>query len=608
MSDRPTDASTDWRRQRRGRRPRPREQAPEADGEAAGIEPEEEPAGSRTLFSFLEPGLNVIASFGAPVVIAGIFALVMGIALAAFVSSLRLYGFIIIGVGVVLLGTIALIYLSSVLAAFIGRTGRYGVNSLIMLAAFIGIVVVLNFITFSNNSRIDTTANQQFSLSTSTNNLLRDLEEPVRALAFFREDIPYLNEDQLIRRVKVEDTLSEFSNRSTNFTYEFVDPDISPEIARNLGVSDYEQIAIQGQESQIADIVHRSDQFYSELEQDLYTSILVATGQEQRTVYFLAGHGEKSLNGSSGDGYTSIKEGLERDNYRPETLRWNAADEDVSVPDDAALLVIAGPSGELPEAHVKALDDYLLGRNADGTNRREGGRIIFMAEPDTPQSFREFLFVWGIHVDEGYILDQDRFVPGNPQTVRVGAYNPQAPPEIVFPRGTSLNVTFMPGTTSVRAVDDGSGTRLPIPLAITSPNSYLIDDVERTEPITDAGEESDPAGVFTPALYVQAVGPLNSAPPTSQPPDYQVAGLVVFGDSDFIANSFVNRGSGAALFLNTANYLMGDFSLVSIRDRQVVFREFNLDKNQFNFVRFSSWFFLPGLMGLLAGLVWWVRR
>ena len=606
MSDRPTDASSDWRHQRR-RRPS-REDAPDMEGESAGIDGEEEPERSRTLFSFLEPGLNVIATFGAPVVIAGIFALVVGTALAAFVSSLRLYGFIIIGVGVVMLGTIALIYLSSVLAAFISRTGRYGVNSLIMLAAFIGIVVVLNFITFSNTTRIDTTASQQFSLSTSTNYLLGDLQEPVRARAFFREDIPYLSEDQLIRRVKVEDTLSELSNRSTKFTYEFVDPDISPEIARNMGVSILESIAIEGQESKIIDIIEPTDQFYGKLEQGLYTSILVATGHERRKVYFLAGHGEKSLNGSGGDGYASIKEGLEGDNYQPETLRWNAADEEVSVPDDAALLVIAGPSGELPEAHVKALDEYLLGKNPDGTNRRAGGRIIFLAEPDTPQSFREFLVIWGVQVDQGYILDQERSVPGNPQTVRLGAYNPQAPPQIVFPRGTSLNVTFMPGATSLRAIDDGSGTRLPIPLAITSPNSYLIDDVERTEPVTDAGEESDPNGVFTPALYMQAVGPLNSPTPTTQPADYEISGLVVFGDSDFISNSFVSRGSGAALFLNTANYLVGDFPLGNIRDRQFVFREFNLDKNQFNFVRFSSWFFLPILMGLMAGLVWWVRR
>ena len=84
--------------------------------------------------------------------------------------------------------------------------------------------------------------------------------------------------------------------------------------------------------------------------------------------------------------------------------------------------------------------------------------------------------------------------------------------------------------------------------------------------------------------------------------------MVVFGDSDFIANGNVRRGSSAALFLNSANYLMGDYSLVSIRDREFVYREWNLDENEFNFVRFSTWLLLPGLMGLMAVVVWWVRR
>ena len=606
MTNRPDDTSADWRRRQRGRGGRGGE--PPAVEAGEGLEPEEEPGGSRTLFSFLEPGLNVIGSFGAPVVIAGIFALILGVALAAFVSSLRLYGFIIIGVGVVFLVTIGLIYLSSVFAAFISRTGRYGVNSLVMLAAFIGILVVVNFVTFSNNSRIDTTATQQFSLSTGTKNLLNELPEPVRALAFFREDLPFLSQDQIVRRVKVEDTLSEFSNRSNQFTYQFVDPDIDPEIARNFGVTTLESIVVEGVDSQGVDLIEPTDQFYTRLEQALYTGILVATGQEQRTVYFLAGHGERNIISGQGDGYESIRQGLEQDNYQVQPLRWNAGAEDVSIPDDAALLVIAGPSGELPEAHLKALDDYLSGVNADGTARREGGRMIFLGEPNTPASWRDFLIIWGVVINPGYILDQDRSVPGTPQTLRLGSYNPEAPQEIVFPRGVGLDVSFLPGAAALVPINDQTGNRLAMGLAVTSGNSYLIDDVERTEPITDAGDTSDPQGFFFPALFVQAVGPVGSPPMSAAPATNQIAEMVVFGDADFIGNANVSRGSGAAMFLNSANYLMGDYDLTSIRDRQFVFREFNLDQNQFNFVRFSSWFFLPGLMALLAAMVWWVRR
>jgi len=47
---------------------------------------------------------------------------------------------------------------------------------------------------------------------------------------------------------------------------------------------------------------------------------------------------------------------------------------------------------------------------------------------------------------------------------------------------------------------------------------------------------------------------------------------------------------------------------VSIRPKVTSFREFNLDKNELKFVNWASWLFLPGLMGMMAALVWWVRR
>ena len=610
MSQRPDDQSSDWRRRRRGSSPpaggpdAPEEAPADSEGESPAETTGEtaETITTRTLFSFLEPSLNTVGSFGAPVVIAGVVALVIGIGLIAFVVSMRLYGIILIGLGVVLIGTIGLIFLSAVFAAFISRTGRYGVNTLVMLAAFIGIVVVINFISFSNHTRIDTTATNQFSLHSSTKNLLDDLAEPVRAIAFYREDISAQDPaqfQQLVRRAKVEDTLGELRNRTSKFSYEFKDPEVDPDSARKYGVTQYESIVVIGTESGITDTIHRTDQVYSQLEQDLYTGILVATGQEQRAVYFLAGHGERGI--GAGGSYGSLRQGLESDNYQVQTLQWNLADDEINVPDDAALLVIAGPTTELPEAHAQALDLYLQGLKADGANRREGGRMIFLAEPDLPESFRMFLTGWGVIVDEGYILDLDGSQPGSPHTLRVERYNPVAPQEIVIPRGSPLGVSLMPGVASLLPIPDDA--RLSLPLAGTSANSFLVDDIESTQPLPE-----DPRGPFVPALYLQAAGLLGSPPPTSAPSESQISGIIVFGDADFVSDTFFNRGSGSALFLNSANFLLGDFSLVSIRDRQSEFIEWNLDQNELKFVRLSSWFFVPGLMGLMAALVWWVRR
>ena len=116
------------------------------------------------------------------------------------------------------------------IAAFLSRTGRYGINTLILLAAFIGIVIVINVVSFENKQRSDVTATNQFSLSERTKDLLGDLEDDIRATAFYKalEDTPDAN--VAARRSRVVDTLDEFGARSGKFTYRVVDPDLEPGI------------------------------------------------------------------------------------------------------------------------------------------------------------------------------------------------------------------------------------------------------------------------------------------------------------------------------------------------------------------------------------------
>ena len=589
------DGPRDWRR-RRGRD----RQADAGDG-GSGDQPEALDEQSRTLFSFIEPAFDLIAVFYAPILIAGVIGLIVGAVLLAFIGSLKLYGGIVIGIGAVLILLVALSYFSQVLAAFFSRTGRYGVNTVIMTAAFFGLVALVNYVAFENHVRSDTTATNQFSLAQRTRDLLDGLDRPINVIAYYPDQIPSI--EMLTRQGKVETTLGEFARRSGNFTYRFIDPQKEADLARGQGVTAYETLAVSAVGTDIIDLVQPTDGVYSRLEQDLYTALLVATEAERKKVYFLSGHGERDVTRQAEDGYLKIREGLEVDNYEVETLPWAPVDEDVEVPDDAALLVIAGPTGELPIAHLDALNHYMAGRNSDGTPRREAARIIFLAEPDTHDTFRAFLAFWGVIVTDSYIRDVEGSQPNAPRTLRVGIYNPDAPPEIVAPRGQPLNVAFMPGAAAVEPILEETNTRLPRPIAATTPSARLIDDIERVDPVDD-----DPQRVYFPAMYLDIIAPVGGAAPTTRPPDNEIASMVVFGDSDFVSNRNVDRGSSAALFLNSANYLMGDFSLVSIRDREFVYREWNLDENEFNFVRFSTWLLLPGLMGIMAVMVWWVRR
>ena len=554
------DTPGDWRRRRprsnRGAGSEETAATPEAPGE------EQETELSRTIFSFLEPGIDAIGSFGAAIVIAGVLALISGISVVAFVGSLRPYGIANIIIGVTLIGMLAVISLSSVAAAFFSRTGKYGVNTVIMLVAFTGIVVVVNFISFENHSRIDVTSTNQFSLANRTKQLLKDLPEPVIATAFYKDNLHGQNlsgdDDSALeknsRKGKVQETLEEFAARSSKFTFRMVDPDLKPVIASNyFGTLETkfveESVVVENKNTNEFDVVQPTDTAYSEFEQDLVTSILVATGRDKKAVYFLAGHGERGITNTQGDGYSALKRGLEFENYDVRILEWDISDENVRLPaeaglrscatgeeplPEAALLVVARPSGELPPAHAEALNLYLNGQKRaapectaasqpeadqwmedhDGPskwdtvqisgdrvqvwlkgedpnrpiNRRESGRMIFLAEPGTRDSFRIFLLQWGVEVESRHIRDLERSVPGEPFTLGVSSFNNSDHPaakRIIQPMGQLLETVFMPGATALGLpVDD---PRVSVPLIATSRNSFLTEDINRTEPITGEG-------------------------------------------------------------------------------------------------------------------------
>ena len=625
----------DWRRRRRRGAAGPETTAdapepepldsPDADHEGA----EEEL--SRPLVSFLDPAINAIGFLGAPLLVAGIIGLVTGIVVTTFISSMRLYGIIDIIIGAVLIGLVGAVFISSVIAAFLSRTGRYGLNTVILLAAFTAIVVVLNLVSFENSERMDVTATNQFSLSERTRVLLEDLQSDIRVTAFYKslEDTP--GAEVAARRNRVVDTLDEFASRSGRFSYRVVDPDLEPGVvaayfgARPVGFVG-ETLVVQNLDTGVFDSLQPTDASFSQLEQDLVTGLYVVTGQEQKTVYFLAGHGERNIDSASGEGYGFLKQALEQENYQVRALVWPSFSTDVQVPDDAALVVVAGPVSDLPEPHAIALDLYLLGRDLSGERRRESGRMIFLAEPDTPQTWREFMVQWGVLLSEGYIRDLDASVPELPQTLALNvdfntlvSFNVQvlgsnesvfsnafeAALEIIAPEGQQLQNVFMPDATALAPVDDGG--RLPLAMGFTSANSYLIEDPDRTEPVI-GGETPDRRGPFIPAMLMRSASKVGMQVPVDGLADSDVSLILTYGDADFVANSSVGRGGGLDMFVNSTNYLVGDYSLVSIRPKAYAFRELNLDRNEFNFFRFASWLFLPGIMALTAGLVWWLRR
>jgi len=519
--------------------------------------------------------------------VVGVVAVVAGGIMFVSVEELENFSLSILILGAVLLFLGLVLSPRGVAIFLVGRQARFGTNVLIMSIAFFVIAVLVNFLLFRNPNRFDVTITRFFSLAPQTVSVLQDLEVPIRANAF------YIESDEA--RVEAEDILNEFERNSNNFEYRFEDPELNRTVALRYGITDYPTIVIENLESGAIQTVFPPN------EQQLLTGILIVTGVERKKLYILTGHKERSTTRDTttgeieSEGFDLALEGLLRDNYAVQALNLLQVRE---VPNDAAGVVVAGPSQNLDDAEREALDRYLS----------RGGRMAFLLDPTNPASIADMLTEWGFKVANQSIADAGSAVAGQMLTPLVQRANGQYAPTSLsgVPITSQIDVTFFPGVTAVEA------TMLPedippqlkfLPLAITTNASWL--EAQPDNPRPDPG--ADRPGPFSIAAVVEACAKIN-APPTQCIGGQPLTKIVVFGDSDFVKNQFFTSRDNADLFLNSINYLTDDYQLISIRPKVFPTREMTLTSNQRDFIQWSSWFLPPALMVLLGGLVWWRRR
>ena len=93
-------------------------------------------------------------------------------------------------------------------------------------------------------------------------------------------------------------------------------------------------------------------------------------------VYFLTGHGEYSIEGSGDQTFSQLKSALEAKNYTVKSLSLLATQQ---IPQDASVIVLAGPKKPLSEIEVGLLDAFL----------KNGGSAVIMEEPVIATQFGE---------------------------------------------------------------------------------------------------------------------------------------------------------------------------------------------------------------------------
>src|SRR5690349_11155548 len=295
--------------------------------------------------------------------------------------------YLLVSAGLIVLGlaVYAIMEPDRVRRFFTGRQARYGSNALVMSLAFLGILIVGNVLAYQNPVPIaDLTEDQSNTLSPELKSALKTLPQKVTATGFFSSNSPTDTADKLLNNIK--------ANSNGKFDYNFINPDRDPQAAKDAGITGDGKILLQmGDQKEIV---------AGASESEILKGMLRLLNPGNNVVYFLTGHGERDIEQASEASMTRAKATLESKNYTVKTLNLLAENE---IPEDASLIVIAGPLQPVSEEEVNLLKEYLAG----------GGSLIVMEDPtaltefgDTADPLADMLAQdWGITLNNDIVID-----------------------------------------------------------------------------------------------------------------------------------------------------------------------------------------------------------
>lgn len=449
------------------------------------------------------------------------------------------------------------------------RDVRYGSNTVAMSLAFIGIIALINVLANRYSNRFDLTTNHMYTLAPLSVQIVHDLKQPVKIMAFYRNGNA--------GRESFEPLLKEYERESNLISYEFIDPVSQPGLARQYNVQfDGTTVLVSGTKQQS---ITGSD------EGAVTSALLKLERTNSPVVYYLTGHGEVDFTSTAQDGGSMAKAALEADNYSVKPLNLVATGK---VPSDAAALIVAGPTQSLLPQEVTEIEKYLDG----------GGKGLFLVDKRQATILGPLAQHYGVDLGNGIVVDPGLSVANDPLTPLIGRYQfspiTKDLPTLIFPSATSV--------TPQKTLPTGLQVQ---PLAQTTEQSWL-----ETDPrVAQFDQGTDPKGPLDVAVSVEktSTGTNTENSPSS-------LRVVFIGDVVFAMNGMAQIGGGdlplgnKSLLTNSINWLTSNEDLIQIQAKPPADQSLILSSTQVNILLLGSAVFLPLVVLAVGALVWWNRR
>jgi ABC-type uncharacterized transport system involved in gliding motility auxiliary subunit len=443
------------------------------------------------------------------------------------------------------------------------RQTRYSIYLVTYLIVILAVIGAVNWLAKTYNKSVDTTTNKRYTLSDQTEKVVKNLKKPINVYYFDKSD----------SYDRARDTFDRYSNLSSNFKVNYVDPDKKPDIARVEGMQAFGDIVLDSGE--------KKEKAKALTEEELTGALIRVLKSGTHMACFVGGEGEHTIDDPGREGYSLFKDQLEKNNYKTQKI---SLIEKPEVPATCNIVIVGGPKRDMLQPAVDALKKFVDG----------GGRLLLMFDPvlnlpdqkmgDTP-ALAALAAGWGVTANGDIILDLGAasrlFGATSPV---VGSYESHPITRVmgdnatVFPLSRSLTVKTPAEKLFSSTVDS---------YALTNPKM----------PLRQEDVEKGAKGPFV----IGAAASIGSGDKAGR--------VVIVGSSNFASNFILGAPiANRDLVLNMMNWLSSDEDLISIRPKEPEDRRLTITGGGLRVLFLSSIIIMP-LLVIGAGFsAWWKRR
>ncbi|MBS4763659.1 MAG: Gldg family protein [Brachyspira sp.] len=435
----------------------------------------------------------------------------------------------------------------------------FGILSLIIILA---ILVGLYIISVNFPLRFDLTQNKSYTVSQQTMDILSRIDNPLSIVVLRSPSSDPTSSDW-----RADLLLEQYKRINKHIIVEYINPIEKPSAKSKYQMTQVGEIVFTyGQNKQVRiyrkDLTSQSKVTSEPLfvgEEKFTQAIYTLLEQESSVIYFTVGHGERQLQDRGGEGLSFVKTYLENENYKVRELN------------------ITG--GKLLVLYDSFMDRSAFNSNLD----------IFLRE-------------WGFYTRNDYIIDASSSV---------------VIPVNIVPQYTShpITQTLKEGNVFAclvvaRSVLSGDNKHKGVfeNIITTTPQGYA-----KREATFDLSRAR-----FNPQTDIAGPVPLGISGSYEIEGRENPARIIVFGDSTFSLNAYINPEQGQSvdiafagnkdLFMNTVAYLLEARQKITIRPKEASVKNLTLTTTQTNFIRYVAQIGLPCLFGILGILIWFFRR